>query len=343
MLDAQTVARFRTLKPGMELQLSRRYGQPMETVFAALSTPERIADWMGVTWEGDAGPLSRGSSFSYTFGNSDMSSVGKVTAYDPPRLIEHTWFENIPPAATVRWALEADGPGCVLTLTQSYPAKDDAPRNGAGWTMIMGQLDAWLAGTPFVPKESWSTLRDRYAAEMGPEAVRDGRRLTEGGHPVVEFKRLVPHTVNETWAFLTEPSRLVQWLGPVDIEPHPGGVFRIHFTMAPIVMEGTITAIDPPRHLALIWREPWFANDDVILAFDLAPHGAAHGQETLLTLTHTFPAGYDPHDYLAGWHDFLDVLEEAMGGQAVDWNAPERKQAYEVAEKRYRAIAAAVG
>jgi uncharacterized protein YndB with AHSA1/START domain len=339
MLDARTVAEFRANKPGMEISLTHRYRQPIEKVFAALSTPERIAAWMGVEWTGAAAPLKPGSSFSYRFKNSDMASLGKVTAYEPPRLIEHTWFENIPPAATVRWALAPDRDGCVLTLTQSYPGKDDGARNGAGWTMIIGQLDAWLAGAPFGPRESWAKLRDRYARSMGPEAVRDGRRRTRDGQPVVEFKRLLRHPVAEVWSWLTQKARLADWLGDVDVDLRPGGVFRIRFAMAPIVMEGTITKVEAPRRLAMIWREPWFENNDVTLAFALEPHTDG----TLLTLTHTFPANYDPQEYLPGWHEFMDAVEDAMEGTPFVWDTPERKQAYATRERVYKSIAAAGG
>jgi len=336
MLDRQTVARFRAGKPGMEISLTHRYRQPIEKVFAALSTPERIADWMGVEWSGDPPPLTSGSNFSYRFRNSDMTSVGKVTAYQAPRLIEHTWFENIPPAASIRWELEPDREGCVLTVTQSYPGKDDGARNGAGWTMIIGQLDAWLAGEPFAPRVGWSELRDRYASSMGPAAVRDGRQLTIDGLPVVRFHRLLDHPVADVWSWLTVKDKLADWLGDVDVDLKSGGVFRIRFKMAPIVMDGTITRVDPPRHLAMIWREPWFKKDDVTLAFDLE----ARANGTLLTLTHTFPVDYAPHEYLAGWHEFLDAVEEAMEGRPFVWDTPGRKQAYVTRVKVYKSIAA---
>ncbi|MFV4649122.1 SRPBCC domain-containing protein, partial [Mycobacterium tuberculosis] len=183
----------------------------------------------------------------------DVAHAGHVTAYDPPHVIEHSWFENIPPAATVRWALEPDGAGCVLTLTQSFPGKDDATRNGAGWTMIMGQLDAWLDGEPFQPAESWRQVRDRLVGELGPEAVRDGRKFEVDGRPVVQFKRVVPTPVPELWAWLVEPTKLKHWLGDVDVELRPGGAYRVRFEMAPVTMDGTITEVDPPRLLALIW------------------------------------------------------------------------------------------
>jgi uncharacterized protein YndB with AHSA1/START domain len=339
MLDSQIVARFRTLQPGMELTLTHRYRQPVQKVFDALSIPERIEAWMGVVWTGDPAPLAVGARFSYRFTNSDMASEGRVTALDAPRRIAHTWFENIPPAATLSWALEPDGAGSILTLTQSYPAKDDGPRNGAGWTMVMRQLDAWLAGEAFAPPESWATLRDRYAESMGPEAVRDGRRLTLDGKPGVQFKRLLPYRVDDVWSWLTVREKLADWLGDVDIALKPGGVFRIRFAMAPVVMEGTITAVRAPSHLAMIWREPWFTDDDVTLEFDLEAYGAG----TLLTLTHTFPAGYDPQDYLAGWHEFMDAVEDAMGGKPFFWDTPARKLNYATREKTYKAIAAAGG
>ncbi len=340
MLDHRILARYRTLAHGMELTLSKRFRQPMDKVFAALSIPERIAAWMGVVWQGDPAPLTVGSSFSYTFGDSDMPSVGRVTALDPPRLIEHTWFETVPPLTTVRWSLEPDGDGCVLTLTQATGRRDDAARNGAGWSMIMGRLDAWLAEKAFEPGESWRQLRDRLETELGPEAVRDGQRsVLSDGRTAVRFKRVIHAPPAEVWPWLVEPAKLKDWLGDVEVEPRAGGAYRIRFAMAPIVMEGTITEIDPARHhLAMIWREPWFTNDDVILEFDLEAYGDG---ATLFTLTHTFPPGYDPHDYLAGWHEFLDAVEDAMAGKPFVWDTPERKREYEIREKTYKAIAGA--
>jgi uncharacterized protein YndB with AHSA1/START domain len=203
--------------------------------------------------------------------------------------------------------------------------------------MIMGQLDAWLDGEPFKPSETWVQLRDRYVRELGPEAVRDGRRLTVDGKPVVRFKRLLHAAVPEVWAWLTEPGKLIDWLGDVDVELKPSGAYRIRFAMADMTMEGTITEVDPPRRLAMIWREPWFKNDDVILEYDLAPLGDG----TLFTLTHTFPADYDPREYLGGWHEFMDAIEDAMGGKPFVWNTPERKAAYARLNAVYKAVAGA--
>jgi uncharacterized protein YndB with AHSA1/START domain len=206
--------------------------------------------------------------------------------------------------------------------------------------MIIRQLDAFLAGEAATPSESWKDARDRLEQAFGPWSVRDGVRFhLPDGRTVVQFRRLIAATPKTVWPWLVEPGKLKDWLGDTDVELHVGGAYRIRFTMAPIVMEGTITEIDAQaHHLALIWREPWFKADDVILAFDLEPDGEGFCR---FTLTHTFPAGYDPHDYLAGWHEFVDALENAMLGVAFVWDTPERKREYALRETVYKAIAAA--
>src|SRR5271165_4081350 len=112
-----TRADWRETGEGARLQLVRHLRQPVETVWAALTTPERLAAWMGVEWLGGDGLLRVGGPFDYRFANTDLESRGRVLVLDPPRVLEHSWFENVPPAAVVRWALEPDGGGSRLTLT----------------------------------------------------------------------------------------------------------------------------------------------------------------------------------------------------------------------------------
>ena len=170
MSEADVTARFRTLQPGMELSLTRRFRQPMEKVFAALATPERIADWMGVNWQGGAGPLKLGDSFSYTFANSDMPSEGHVTAYDPPRLIEHTWSENEPPMSLVRWELEPEGDGCRLVLIHSFhqpPPRSALISTAASWHLMLDRLPGAVSGQAAEwSRDEWQALHDWYAEKF---------------------------------------------------------------------------------------------------------------------------------------------------------------------------------
>src|SRR3569623_1470980 len=64
---------------------------------------------MGVEWLSGDAPLREGGPFDYRFHDSDMASRGTVLRLQPPRLLEHSWFANLPPGSVVRWALAAHG------------------------------------------------------------------------------------------------------------------------------------------------------------------------------------------------------------------------------------------
>ena len=141
-MSAIVDARWVKAPDGTRLELVRRLRQPIDRVWAALTTPARLAAWMGVEWLGGDGPLKIGDAFDYRFANTDMESRGRVLSFDPPRMFEHSWFENIPPAAVVRWSLAPDGEGCILTLTQYAGPPEDGPRTAAGWTMLLDSINA---------------------------------------------------------------------------------------------------------------------------------------------------------------------------------------------------------
>jgi uncharacterized protein YndB with AHSA1/START domain len=178
-----TTAQWREMADGAHLTLIRRLRQPIEQVWGALTTPERLAAWMGVEWLGEAGPLQLGACFDYRFANTDLESRGRVLVLDPPHVLEHSWFENIPPAAVVRWSLERTDEGCLLTLTQRAGPPNDGPRAAAGWTQLLESLAASLGeanATASGGMESWRRRRDAYAAAFRrrPSATVAGSRST---------------------------------------------------------------------------------------------------------------------------------------------------------------------
>jgi len=74
-----------------EIELVRDYRKPIDKVWAALSTPARIEDWMGVEWLPDASaPLILGGPFRYRFKNTDMETQGTVLRLEPPHVLEHS-------------------------------------------------------------------------------------------------------------------------------------------------------------------------------------------------------------------------------------------------------------
>ncbi|WP_404713352.1 SRPBCC family protein [Sphingomonas sp. MMS24-J13] len=300
------------------LSLTRDYPHPIAKVWAAISTPARIAAWMGVTWIGDeSAPLHEGARFDYHFGNTDLPSHAHVLRFDPPHLLEHSWFENEPPAATVRWALEERGNGTRLTLTHLFPIGEDAPRTGAGWTTLMEALAASLDGVPFAPPKPWWVYRDDYARAFGPEATRDARLARTNGRQILTFDRILHHKPQAVWSALTTSEGLARWMqSRVELEPKAGG--RIHFLFqdGPHTMTGEIVDWDPPRVFAFTWDEGETAGDSVV-RFELFDDPAG----CRLRLTHDFAEGVKVGQYASGWHWHLDGLDDAAEGLATPWNA----------------------
>jgi uncharacterized protein YndB with AHSA1/START domain len=117
-----------------EVVFTRRIARPIEKVWAALTVPERLADWLAnATIEPD---LRLGARFALHFPTHDYRMEGEIVALDPPRLIAWTWpdpNDAAKPASVVRFELAADGAGCVLTLTNSAIVKPDLRNVAAGW------------------------------------------------------------------------------------------------------------------------------------------------------------------------------------------------------------------
>jgi uncharacterized protein YndB with AHSA1/START domain len=318
-MNALAHAFWRRPPDGTQLQLVRRYRQPIEKVWAAITTPARLTEWMGIEWLGGEGPLMAGGAFDYRFGNSDMESRGHVRVFEPPRVFEHSWFENLPPASRVRWSLEPDGEGCVLTLTHWTGEKEDGPRTAAGWTQHIETLAAYL-GDPEAATgggmESWRAWRDGYAAAFPLEARRDGRKILEDGAPALRFERRLAYPPAAVWAALVEPEALARWLqAEATIDPHVGGRFHLILGGGSSDMEGVIRRWKPPHVLEYTWPER-AANGDSLVRFEVFDDDAG----ARLVLTHVLTGGGDVADFASGWHWHLDCLEEALEGVGTQFD-----------------------
>jgi len=116
-----------------------------------------------------------------------------------------------------------------------------------------------------------------------------------------------PETV---FAFFVDPDKLLQWKGMrCELDPRPGGVFRLEIDEANIV-RGEYIAVESPRRLVLTWG--WESGPPL-------PPGAsmvtvvltAQANGTLLRLVHT---GLPPPFVVAhttGWDHYLPRLVAA--------------------------------
>lgn len=126
-----------------ELRFERRIARPLEKVWAALTTPERIADWLTAAEL----ELRIGGVFRLRFDQpQDHEVEGRIVALDPPRLIAWTWPHEQHPDSVVRWELFPDGAGCRLVMTQSQLHPRHLIEVAGGWHTLLEGLPAAADG-----------------------------------------------------------------------------------------------------------------------------------------------------------------------------------------------------
>ncbi len=147
----------------MSVVFHRRYPKPIEKVWAAVTTPERLADWLAVAEIA----FEPGGAIRLTW-NNQHTMEGRVVACEPPRLFAWSWPLD-GRETEVRFELEADDDGgCLLTLTHSGLSPRAGPGAGvrAGWHAHLAGLPEAIEGraTPWATK----TAREAALAPLYP-------------------------------------------------------------------------------------------------------------------------------------------------------------------------------
>jgi uncharacterized protein YndB with AHSA1/START domain len=151
----------------VSLRLEQRLAHPAERVWRALTEPDELAVWhqSPYTFEPRAGGAVR---YPSATGPPTMAD-GRVTAYDPPRLLAYTWGED-----DLRFELHADGAGTRLVLVHTFADRLKAARDAAGWHVCLRALAGALEGEP--PEATtdadglpagWQDLNRRYQKRFG--------------------------------------------------------------------------------------------------------------------------------------------------------------------------------
>jgi uncharacterized protein YndB with AHSA1/START domain len=152
------------------LRFKRRLAHPPQTVWRALTEPDRLAAWFPTTLEGD-----RVAGAPLRFALRDRVGepfAGEMLAFEPPRLMELRWGEEI-----LRFELEPDGEqGCVLVLTDTFDELGKAARDGAGWHTCLDLLAYEAAGrpAPWSAADRWRQVHGEYVERFGPDAATIG-------------------------------------------------------------------------------------------------------------------------------------------------------------------------
>ncbi|WP_217616929.1 SRPBCC family protein [Cellulomonas sp. GbtcB1] len=138
----------------------RRYPTDAADLWDAVTTPERLARWLGPVH----GELVRGGTYELRMGadeaGSDQNATGVVRSCDPPRAFAVEWCFPGERASEVEVRVEPDaaGEGAVLVLVHTRLEDAQAIGYGAGWHTSLDQLADHLAGADV---RDWDT---RFAA-----------------------------------------------------------------------------------------------------------------------------------------------------------------------------------
>lgn len=129
------------------LRFERRLDHPSEEVWQAITEPDRLRDWFPADIEGE-----RVVGGKVRFVMRDDGGEGEITAFDPPRLFEYTWGDEV-----LRWDIQPVGEGCLLVFTNTLGDPTLASQNAAGWHACLHALESLLVGRP----AAWSSVHDR--------------------------------------------------------------------------------------------------------------------------------------------------------------------------------------
>jgi uncharacterized protein YndB with AHSA1/START domain len=152
------------------LRFVRRLPHPPEKVWRALTEPEHLAAWFPTEIHGER---ATGARLRFVFPNGEGPTLeGEMVAFDPPRHLELRWGEG----EELRFDLEPEDEGTVLTFVNTFDELGRAARDAAGWHACLDLLEHHLAGEPppWDSGQRWAELHPGYVEQLPPEASTIG-------------------------------------------------------------------------------------------------------------------------------------------------------------------------
>jgi uncharacterized protein YndB with AHSA1/START domain len=132
------------------IRFERVLPHPPSEVWAALTEPDRLGDWLALA-EVEPG---EGGTMTLDFGDGGIERC-RITAWDPPGW-EH--------------AILDDGSATRLTLEHTLLDAAVAPAYGAGWHAHLDQLAGHLDGDAGPWQERFDAVLERYREAAAPAA-----------------------------------------------------------------------------------------------------------------------------------------------------------------------------
>jgi uncharacterized protein YndB with AHSA1/START domain len=162
LLSNAPLGEVSTNADGVQVVFHRQYRASPERVWAALTTPERLADWLATA----VVDLRVGGTIKLDWGGQNRADV-TIIVCDPPRSLAWVWPLG-GRDTLVRFELAAEAGGCALTLTHTgITAASGGVRRG--WHAHLEAIPDALQGraTPWAVK----TAREEAIAPAYPKLV----------------------------------------------------------------------------------------------------------------------------------------------------------------------------
>jgi uncharacterized protein YndB with AHSA1/START domain len=154
---------------GFRLRFQRRLPHPPERVWRALTEPRHLAAWFPTAIEGER---RAGAGLRFVFpGDRGPTLGGEMLVYQPFTLLEFRWDRDL-----LRFELEPDEGGTVLTFLNTFDEVGRAARDASGWHLCLdalaGHLEDEAAPGDFGAR--WRSVHAGYVERFGPEAATIG-------------------------------------------------------------------------------------------------------------------------------------------------------------------------
>lgn len=137
-----TLGQISRTEAGFEGHLGRVFAHAPDAVWAMLTVPVSMAQWLAPgTIE-----LRQGGAVRIDFADSGIVIDSTVTAFEAGRLLEYSWSSGDQPQRPLRWSLQSVDGGTLLQLVVQIPAGEDPAKACAGFEGHLEMLAAALEG-----------------------------------------------------------------------------------------------------------------------------------------------------------------------------------------------------
>ena len=137
-----------------------------------------------------------------------------------------------------------------------------------------------------------------------------GTLTFEDSESVITFERSYAVSPERLWRAIATSEGLAAWLADGDFEGREGGSVRFEFNEEQTVT-GEILVWDPYSELTHTWN----INGDIPSTLTYRIEETVTGAK--MTLTHTRLPAEMAGGYTPGWHAYLDRLDQAIDGSAM--------------------------